>query len=190
VIQLPSDVQLAEDVGAAEWLRTALWPWPTPEGHVLVGSIVPEGFESHAAVRHAHPERFELTAAQCRALAGFLAGFTAGADLCWFCVWTGFGGLDLRATDDATLRIPDREYLLLRGPLASVHAFDPLPQIWWPGDRAWCVAGDIDLARTFVGGSEACIEALSHSTELDAEPVPLETRVDGTNELERLTSRD
>ena len=27
------------------------------------------------------------------------------------------------------------------------------PSIWWPEDRAWCVATDIDLFDTYVGGS-------------------------------------
>ena len=34
------------------------------------------------------------------------------------------------------------------------------PNIWWPEDHAWCVATDIDLFDTYVGGSRECIKAI------------------------------
>jgi hypothetical protein len=57
-----------------------------------------------------------------------------------------------------------RDYVLYAGPLSAVTSFywghwDSV-NIWWPEDRKWCVATDIDLDSTYVGGSEACIEAL------------------------------
>jgi hypothetical protein len=68
---------------------------------------------------------------------------------------------------------PDREYLLFRGPVAAVTAastagagigpgIDVLdgPNLWWPADRAWVVASEIDLAWTYVAGPEALAETL------------------------------
>jgi len=34
------------------------------------------------------------------------------------------------------------------------------PNLWWPTDRAWCVATEIDLTWTYVGGASAMIECL------------------------------
>lgn len=65
------------------------------------------------------------------------------------------------------------------------------PNIWWPADRKWCVATDIDLDSSYVGGNEACIEALANNglfealpTTLDA-PVYLDADTLNTDEVER-----
>jgi hypothetical protein len=34
------------------------------------------------------------------------------------------------------------------------------PNLWWPADRAWCVATEIDLNTTYVAGARALIGAL------------------------------
>ena len=51
------------------------------------------------------------------------------------------------------------------------------PNIWWPEDRAWYVATDIDLYDTYVGGSEECIEAILSHLELEALPATLDARL-------------
>ena len=50
------------------------------------------------------------------------------------------------------VHLPHRDYFLYTGPaefvaaLASVDATGgQCPNLWWPGDRAWCVASEIDL---------------------------------------------
>jgi hypothetical protein len=84
---------------------------------------------------------------------------------CWFGVWNGFGGL----TADAPTLALHQEFWLVRGPLALAAenmADEPAEQsanLWWPADRAWFVASDIDLVTTYVGGSAACIaDVLAH----------------------------
>jgi hypothetical protein len=146
----PKDADLASDVDAGRWVVEQLWPWPTSDGHVEVGALVPEGFDSYAAIRHESPDTYELSEGQCRKLVDVLEEFTSTADLCWFCLWTGFGGLDLTGTEASTIRLPQREYLLYRGPLSAVQSFEEYPQWWWPDDRRWFVGGDVDLARSFV----------------------------------------
>lgn len=46
--------------------------------------------------------------------------------------------------------------------------------LWWPEDRAWCVATEIDFSWTYVGGSGVCIQALIAAQQLEAMP----TRID------------
>jgi hypothetical protein len=71
-----------------------------------------------------------------------------------------------------------RPMRLLAGLLAALAEFyephrDP-PSLWWPEDRAWCVGTDIDLMTTYVGGSDACINALLDEGQLEALAVPEE----------------
>jgi hypothetical protein len=42
------------------------------------------------------------------------------------------------------------------------------PNLWWPVDRAWCVASEIDLPWTFVGGSTKLIDAVIGAHDLNA----------------------
>jgi hypothetical protein len=45
-------------------------------------------------------------------------------------------------------------------------------RLWWPDDHAWCVATDVDLMSTYVGGSADCIDRLVFDDELEAMVVP------------------
>jgi hypothetical protein len=69
----------------------------------------------------------------------------------------------------------------LEGPLdavgeigASTHWqgkswFEPeSPNLWWPDDRAWCVATEIDLDSTYVGGSATMIRELLSDSRFEA----------------------
>jgi hypothetical protein len=42
--------------------------------------------------------------------------------------------------------------------------------LWWPQDRAWCVATEIDLAWTYVGGQAGLIRQLLAQTRIEALP--------------------
>ena len=71
----------------------------------------------------------------------------------------------------------------MRGPVglaATNLADEPAEQsanLWWPDDRAWFVATDIDLMTTYVGGSAACIADLLAADGLEAAVVPADQRV-------------
>ncbi len=70
--------------------------------------------------------------------------------------------------------------LLLRGPLNAAGAVDRWgepPNVWWPEDRAWCVASEIDLMSTYVGGSASCVAALLADEDIEALPVSVDQRV-------------
>lgn len=91
---------------------------------------------------------------------------------------------------DASLRpiprveAPDRAYFLFRGPLsaaASFSQFEPWhqsPNLWWPEDRAWCVASEIDIFSTYVAGSRECVEQIIANGDLEAIKVEPDTGLD------------
>lgn len=80
-----------------------------------------------------------------------------------------------------TVQLLGREYVLLRGSIADVgqSVVEPpgwqLTNLWWPDDRSWFVSTPIDGRSTFVGGSEACIEALIRTESVEALAVQTST---------------
>ena len=76
--------------------------------------------------------------------------------------------------------LPHRGYYLARGPLAAaletVYGITwgyQSASIWWPDDRAWCVATEVDFDWTYVGGSTECIAAVLGCPDLEALPARL-----------------
>jgi hypothetical protein len=67
------------------------------------------------------------------------------------------------------VHLPNREYFLSEGPITVALAWTTLegqtPNLWWPDDRAWCVASEIDLPWTYLGGSEAVVAEVLGRTE-------------------------
>ena len=134
------------------------------------------------------PQHGSIPEKECQTLVDALGEFTSTPDRGFFCLWEGYGNIDSRLYKaSARVRAPGRDYLLFRGPLDAVTSFlvgrmDPFwgysPNIWWPEDRAWCVATDIDLFDTYVGGSKECIKSILSNPELEALPTTLDARVD------------
>ena len=96
-----------------------------------------------------YPQHGSIPENECLTLVDVLRGFTSTPDQCYFCLWEGYGNIDTRLYKaSARVKAPGRSYLLFRGPIDAVMAFlvgkDPWwwdsPNIWWPDDRAWCVA--------------------------------------------------
>lgn len=75
------------------------------------------------------------------------------------------------------LRHPARNYLLFAGPLiaarqigwqSSWNAFFPQsPNLFWPEDRSWCVATEIDFDSTIVAGDERLVASLLAAPDLE-----------------------
>jgi hypothetical protein len=63
-----------------------------------------------------------------------------------------------------------RSYLLFTGPVTKAAGWRDGPNIWWPDDRAWCVASEIDLPYTYVGGSKELIAEILDHPALEAVP--------------------
>jgi hypothetical protein len=142
------------------------------------------------------------------ALADCLGHFTGTSQRCFFAIWEGYGQFSpgaciaMFSASEVTpnvarprLLIPPaavltaqrlvgvgRKYLLYSGPLSAIASFHAnlwdSPNLWWPEDRNWCVATDIDLNSTYLGGSEDCIEALCSDSRFEVLPTVLDARVD------------
>jgi hypothetical protein len=60
---------------------------------------------------------------------------------------------------------------------AAASGFDrPTAGLWWPADRAWFVATEIDLEWTFVAGNPELIKCLQQDLRLEV----VETTFDAT----------
>ncbi len=86
--------------------------------------------------------------------------------------------LDLRA---ARFELPNRAYYLFTGPLEDALRFGywvsedwflpRSPNLFWPQDRSWCVASEIDFDSTLIAGTGALIDEIVQSDELEAWPI-------------------
>lgn len=122
---------------------------------------------------------------QCRATSEVMGEFTSTPNRCYYCVWEGNGYIDPRLYSSARVRVPYRDYLLFSGHIDTVISFqvpeflrDRSPNIWWPEDRAWCVATAIDLESTYIGGTCECIERILNCPDLEALPTQIDARAD------------
>jgi hypothetical protein len=74
------------------------------------------------------------------------------------------------------VHLAGHDYLLYAGPVKAVAAVAPMPDmdqtpcLWWPDDRAWCVASDIDLPWTYLGGPAGLIERILDDGRIEALP--------------------
>jgi hypothetical protein len=157
------EVTPSDKVEAADWIGPRMLPFRNAK----IGSVIPTGFDSYVRV-NPHVE-----------LASILRRHTSSPDRCWFCLWDGYGyltgsvvvltawklqpGEPLRGTpvrrvpppklQKSRVRLPGRNYLLFSGSVQQGDGWQDGPNLWWPCDRAWCVASEIDLDYTLVGGS-------------------------------------
>jgi hypothetical protein len=111
------------------------------------------------------------------ALVDVLGDMTETADDVFVAVWTGWGDVPpQRFPGAAHLATHKRGHFLLRGPLTGVltsvsasSVFDsPVAGLWWPADRAWFVATEIDDQWTFVAGAQALVDRLIDDQRLEA----------------------
>jgi hypothetical protein len=144
-------------------------------------------FPSIAAHSGYHESPFEGNMADedLDALLAVLAAGTTTPLIGWFCVWDGYGDVEWRESgggalhsvrDDGYPRIggpQEREYWLFSGPLDAARTLQYPPALWWPDDQAWCVATDIDLDSTYIGGSRELIAELLASPDLEVLPADL-----------------
>lgn len=191
------DIEPWNDVTPAAWIRPRLRPF---NDHVA-GSVIPTGFEAYARIDN---ETYgKLGEERCRSLIDLLVRHTAAPQMLWLAVWNGFGGLygndrsvsylfafgpddaprpDYRPLRQVPRRHPtdplieheSRQFLLYRGRPDVVPGWLDGPNLWWPADQAWCVATEIDLPWTYVGGSEALIAGVLADPRLGAKPLPLD----------------
>jgi hypothetical protein len=94
-------------------------------------------------------------------------------ELCWFCVWEGFGVIDAVAVQER-VRLPGRNYVLYSGQISTAIAkIDGSrrhisPNIWWPESRKWIVLTEVDYCWTYVAGSKELIQMIVTNPSLEA----------------------
>ncbi len=168
------------------WATVAEWYGKTVHPQMTFSRLVDLDWLEHPSWG-SRPKVGTLPEEECKPLVDVLSEFTSTPELCYFAVWDGYGGLDDRLRKGAVkLASPhlDRAYYIFRGPLDGVLSFYEWsffyrsPNIWWPEDRAWCVATEIDDLETYVGGSAACIERVLAHPDLEALPIAIDARVD------------
>lgn len=78
----------------------------------------------------------------------------------------------------ATFDLPNRRYYLVRGAVTAASKierpdghFPQPPDLWWPEDRRWFVAGDTDLDWCYIGGSERLVSAVAAEFPGQTQPV-------------------
>ncbi len=135
--------------------------------------------------RWGRPSDGGLDARETAVLAEVLAGHTGTPEEALFCLWEGLGLPETEAWAHrrARVRVPHRAYHLLTGPVRAAPVL-PTPvewrcaSLWWPADRAWLVATEIDGYLTYVGGSRAAVDAVLAAPALDAVEVQPSTPLD------------
>jgi hypothetical protein len=107
-----------------------------------------------------------------RELVAVLRSQTTTPQRCWFAVWEGWGGLK-----PGTPRFdhPNRRYYLALGTVDDAASTVYVPQwvhqsasMWWPEDRAWFVATEVDLDSTYLAGTNACVDAVLAHPRIEA----------------------
>ena len=129
------------------------------------------------------PQIGYLPERQATVLVEILSKHTRTPEECFFAIWDGWGysQLDKFENQTASFQLWERRYYLATGSisayLAGVSVGMP-PSIWWPRDRSWCAATDIDLMWTYVGGTKSCIDAVIVDGRLEVWEAVLDDRID------------
>lgn len=168
-----------------------LHPWRAPDGeairwrtlaaHPHIGELA-ERYQRRDGLVPALAEQLrlnattgELDAFTAGALVDVLADATATPDDVFVAVWEGWGHVPpQRFPESAELDTYNRGHFLLRGPLTGVlrsvaasGGDRPTSGLWWPADRSWFVATEIDFEWTFVAGQAELIERLRGDDRLE-----------------------
>jgi hypothetical protein len=170
----PGEVQLSwtEVADSAGTAAHRAMQWPS-----LIGTYMSYGDPRAKTHPGVEPTTGSLTLSVARVAMKVLRGHTRTPERCWFAVWEGGGGLADFVTTAPSFGLPHRTYLMVTGPIETVlqSMMDPPSRVlelglawphyqsanlWWPDDRAWCVATEIDFQSTYVGASRRCIDQL------------------------------
>lgn len=176
---------------------------PLMQFHTVVGVAPTEHDVDTGTWAGSVPEDGTLEPLSLAALLDVLARHTDVSQRCWCCLWEGYGwpfgterstGVGApRIEFDARVELPQRKYVLFGGPLTAAlelghwptpNWFLPhSPNLFWPGDLSWCVATEIDLFCTYVGGSRALIDDLLADERLEAWEAHLEDPISDDSDV-------
>lgn len=132
------------------------------------------------ADKYGAPALGSLPERQAKLLAEILARHTLTPQECYFALWEGWGYFKGQT---ASFQLPNRSYYLFRGSVQSAAMSMSSwgwqsANLWWPRDRAWCVATEVDFSWTYVAGSAECIEGILGGKDLESWPASPDDRTD------------
>lgn len=192
---------------AVRWREVAAWSGRSIGRETQFHSIAmpPERPVGEAPFSGRHPQIGAPPSADTQVLVEVLRGATTTPEQCFFCLWDGYGwergsSVLTRPGEPRITRpgpIPEevlrgprvhhpiRDYLLYAGRVEDTitsalfgHVPHQPANLWWPADRAWCVASDIDLSWTYVGGTRAITDRLLADERIEAVPAAIEDPID------------
>jgi hypothetical protein len=161
--------------GLVRWREVAGWSGLPlhPSGQFHSVALPPEA-PGGVAPWHGAPEQGTLIEHDAERLVDLLRPGTTTPDECWFALWEGYGWLAPTNRGGARVHLPNRDYLLYKGPIEAAGTtalfgdWDQSPNLWWPADERWCVASEIDLPWTYVGGTADMVERLVMDNRIEA----------------------
>jgi hypothetical protein len=161
--------------GPVRWGDVAKWSGlPLRSSSQFHSIALPPEAPPHDAPWDDGPRLGTLTEADALRLVDLLRPWTTTPNECWFALWDGYGWQSRLDPSEPRVHLPSRDYLLYAGPIEAVGTADLFaesghtPNLWWPADDAWCVASEIDLAWTYVGGSTKMLDQLVSDTQIEA----------------------
>ncbi len=166
------------------WARVAAW-----SGRLLeaTSNFFDIGTREDGARWGSTPEDGELNDDLLEALVEILLPATTTPDATWFCIWPGRAGFHLVWPDAPVFDVgpsgSGADPYLIPAPVRAVLGDLPAsPSWWWPEDRDWVVATQIDGYSTYVAGSTDVIGAILADERLEAFPARPDDPWDGTYE--------
>jgi hypothetical protein len=182
-------------IGPGTQFHSIALPPERPPGEVPFSGLSPLGGNPHP------PDAMVLSE--------LLRGATETPERCFFCLWDGYGWergsrvlaqrgeppvwrpgpIPEEVLRGPRVQHPIRNYLLYSGAVEAVIAPELLgdrnlqaANLWWPADHAWCVASDIDLSWTYVGGTRAVIDRLLADERIETVPAGIDEPIDRVEE--------
>jgi hypothetical protein len=188
-----------EDARPVRWRDVAAWSGGTVDRGTQFHSIAlpPVRPAAEPPWGGSGPLAGTLHPPDAAVLAEVLRAATSTPELCFFCLWDGYGWergassltpvgepsarqpgpIPEAVLNGPRVRLPRRDYLLYTGQVEAVVPTALLGEgrrqaanLWWPADRAWCVASEVDLAWTYVGGSASAVDRLLGDARVEAVP--------------------
>jgi hypothetical protein len=157
------------------WAEVAVHTGGVIHQTVEWGSLLQAGVhhgvgDGSGIVWNQEPDEGDMPEDQFAALADALVQHITTPDDCWFRLL----GRPRRSRHEPSPSRSARPHPLPRQLPAArhrarcrTHLGRVGPNLWWPQDRAWCVASDIDLMSTYIGSSTACALALPAHPDLE-----------------------
>jgi hypothetical protein len=179
------------DLSAADWLTNSDLPW------TQLVTLGPAGFAAYARLRFIPDPAYggqsendvELDddhpsdRTQLHDVLALLTPHTTTPNDWYVAYWDGWGAemFPPPVLKAPVVRVPNREYFLLRGDAADLMvaktwpgysqvSMPGLPAFVWPTDRAWCVTADVDPHWAGIGADRTAIYEILTAGNLDVVP--------------------